>query len=161
MHETLHRPRTPKGGYEPPALAGLWGWSGPPVATDAFGLAGASQFRPIARQVAHNRLSGAFMRGSAALTGRTDSGSLSLVRLGRKPQGALRCARRSSARLEPGTPSVGYGPSVCAWSEAAIDECGEAVEQALQPELEQVLQIEIVIGSGEAFEDGEAARFHD
>ena len=55
----------------------------------------------------------------------------------------------------------GCGPSVCAWSEAAIDECGEAVEQALQPELEQVLQIEIVIGSGEAFEDGEAARLHD
>jgi hypothetical protein len=55
----------------------------------------------------------------------------------------------------------GYGPSVCAWSEAAIDECGEAVEQALQPELEQVLQIEIVIGSGDAFEDGEAARLHD
>jgi hypothetical protein len=33
----------------------------------------------------------------------------------------------------------GRGPSVCAWSEAAIDECGEAVEQALQPELEEVL----------------------
>jgi hypothetical protein len=52
-------------------------------------------------------------------------------------------------------------PSVCAWSEAAIDECGEAVEQALQPELEQVLQIEVIIGSGEAFEDGEAACLHD
>jgi hypothetical protein len=48
-----------------------------------------------------------------------------------------------------------------AWSEAAIDECGEAVEQALQPELEQVLQIEIVIGGSEAFEDGEASRLHD
>ena len=115
----------------------------------------------LSRQVVHSRLSGAFTRGSAALTGRTDSGSLSLVRLRCKPHGALRCARRNSGRLEPGTRSVGAGPSVCAWSEAAIDEYGEAVEQALQPELEQVLQVEIVIGGGEAFEDGEAARLHD
>src|ERR1700722_2635202 len=48
-----------------------------------------------------------------------------------------------------------------AWSGAAVDEWGEAVEQALQAELEQVLQIEVVIGSGEALEDGEAARLHD
>jgi hypothetical protein len=61
----------------------------------------------LQRQVAHNRLSGAFTRGSAALTGRTGSGSLSLVRLRCKPHGALRCARRGSGRLEPGTPLVG------------------------------------------------------
>lgn len=115
----------------------------------------------LPRQVVHNRLSGAFTRGSAALTGRTDSGSLSLVRLRGKPQGcsALRAAQQWPAGA--GQAVGGCGPSVCAWSEAAIDECGEAVEQALQPELEQVIQIEVVIGSGEAFEDGEAARLHD
>jgi hypothetical protein len=69
--------------------------------------------------------------------------------------------RPQGHQLEPGTPLGGCGTLVCAWSGAAIDECGEAVEQALQPELEQVLQIEIVVGSGEAFEDGEAARLHD
>jgi hypothetical protein len=46
-------------------------------------------------------------------------------------------------------------------SGAAIDEWGEAVEQALKPELEQVLQIEVVVGGGDAFEDGEAAGLHD
>jgi len=60
-----------------------------------------------------------------------------------------------------GPAAGGCGPSVCAWSAAVIDECGEAVEQALQSELEQVLQVEVVIGSGEPFEDGKAARFHD
>jgi hypothetical protein len=61
----------------------------------------------------------------------------------------------------PGACSESVRPSIGAWSGAAIDECGEAVEQALQPELEQVLQIEVVVGSGQAFEDGEAARLHD
>ena len=47
------------------------------------------------------------------------------------------------------------------WSGTAIDERGEAVEQALQPELEEGLQIEVVIGGGDALEDGQAGRFHD
>ena len=100
----------------------------------------------LLRQVAHNRLSGAFTRGSVALTGRAE---VLCVACGAAVAGWRRARRRW------------YGPSVGAWSQAAIDECGEAVEQALQPELEQVLQIEIVVGSGEAFEDGEAACLHD
>jgi hypothetical protein len=33
----------------------------------------------------------------------------------------------------------GYGPLAGAWPGAAVDECGEAIEEALQPELEQVI----------------------
>ena len=64
---------------------------------------------------------------------------------------------RSAAALTGRARRRRYG----SWSGAAVDECGEAVEQALQAELEQILQIEVVIASGEALEDGEAARLHD
>src|ERR1022692_3168623 len=91
------------------AMLAPYGGSSPAMST----LVAECRARGLMPFTNYNRLHvvppGAFTRGSAALTGRTDSGSLSLVRLRRKPQGALRCARRGSGRLEPGTPSVGAG----------------------------------------------------
>jgi hypothetical protein len=58
-------------------------------------------------------------------------------------------------------PLVSPGVAIGARSGAAIDEYGEAVKQTLKPELEQVIQAEVILGSGEAFEDGEAAGLHD
>jgi hypothetical protein len=79
------------------------------------------------------------------------------------PRPAATDTSADQSHVRPGCRTCGNHVQVPAgaWSGSAIDERGEAVEQALQPELEQVLQVEVVIASGEAFEDGEAARLHD